>query len=109
MKDFARVYQQDEAALATLFGQNYANMKKGLERVEALKMAVSADTHPEIAEAIANGTWGVDDSKPAAPARQTAPVRIPQTSDDFPYGLMFVMLGIGVLGMLFFVRKKKDL
>lgn len=109
VKDFARVYQQDEAALATLFGQNYANMKKGLERVEALKRAVSADTHPEIAEAIANGTWGVDDSKPVAPVRQTAPVRIPQTSDDFPYGLMFVMLGIGVLGMLFFVRKKKNL
>ncbi len=44
-------------------------------------VTVEGDDHPDIAEAIANGTWG-------QPTPTPAPAVIPQTSDDMPLGML---------------------
>lgn len=68
--------------------------------------AAPESEHPEIAEAIANGTWGVPDPTPAptaAPAATAAPVRtrssIPQTADDSAPALAVVLMLVSLLGM----------
>lgn len=61
------------------------------------------DEHPDIAEAIANGTWGQPTSTPAAAAV------IPQTSDDMPITLLIGAAGIAAVGIIVLVvlRKRK--
>ena len=68
--------------------------------------AAPESEHPEIAEAIANGTWGVPDPTPAptaAPAATAAPVRtrssIPQTADESAPALAVVLMLVSLLGM----------
>lgn len=70
--------------------------------------------HPEIEEAKKNGTWGVDDNKPAATAKPAAaaavtPVRssIPKTSDDSNLMLWVCLMGIAALGLGGAVYMKK--
>lgn len=73
------------------------------------------DEHPEIGEAIANGTWGQPDSAPAASSNSTAAgstsVSIPQTSDDANLTLWIVLLAVSavaivVLGVIIYRRRK---
>lgn len=73
------------------------------------------DEHPEIGEAIANGTWGQPDSAPAASSNSTAAgstsVSIPQTSDDANLTLWIVLLAVSavaivVLGVVIYRRRK---
>ena len=70
--------------------------------------------HPEIEEAKKNGTWGVDENKPAATAKPAAaavtPVRtssIPKTSDDSNLLLWVCLMGIAALGLGGAVYMKK--
>ena len=61
------------------------------------------DEHPDIAEGIANGTWG---GKPTAtPAPSST---IPQTGDDLPLGLLIVVAiaAAGAAGGLIVLRKR---
>ena len=60
------------------------------------------DDHPDIAEAIANGTWG-------QPTPTPAPAVIPQTSDDMPITLLIGAAGIAAAGIVVLVilRKRK--
>lgn len=73
------------------------------------------DEHPEIGEAIANGTWGQPDSAPAASSNSTAAgstlVSIPQTSDDANLTLWIILLAVSavaivVLGVVIYRRRK---
>ncbi|HIX18884.1 MAG TPA: hypothetical protein H9860_11310 [Candidatus Gemmiger faecavium] len=73
------------------------------------------DEHPEIGEAIANGTWGQPDSAPAASSNSTAAgstsVSVPQTSDDANLTLWIVLLAVSavaivVLGVVIYRRRK---
>lgn len=73
------------------------------------------DEHPEIGEAIANGTWGQPDSAAAASSNSTAAgstsVSIPQTSDDANLTLWIVLLAVSavaivVLGVVIYRRRK---
>lgn len=110
---FAQENNLSEANLVSLFGEAYQTVKKGISTIDTLKREAmnAGDQHPEIAEAIANGTWGKDTSSTPAAAQPAAkqPVRIPQTSDDFPYGLMVLLIGVGLIGMAFVACKKKRL
>lgn len=60
------------------------------------------DEHPDIAEAIANGTWG-------QPTPTPAPAVIPQTSDDMPITLLIGAAGVAAAGIVVLVilRKRK--
>ena len=58
--------------------------------------------HPEIGEAIRNGTWGVDDT-PTAKATGA----IPRTSDDSPLLLWVTLLGISLAGLVLLVIRKR--
>lgn len=73
------------------------------------------DEHPEIGEAIANGTWGQPDSAAAASSNSTAAgstsVSIPQTSDDANLTLWIILLAVSavaivVLGVVIYRRRK---
>ena len=73
------------------------------------------DEHPEIGEAIANGTWGQPDSAAAASSNSTAAgstsVSVPQTSDDANLTLWIVLLAVSavaivVLGVVIYRRRK---
>lgn len=75
------------------------------------------DEHPEIGEAIANGTWGKPDSAPAAsstaPAAGSTSVSVPQTSDDANLTLWIVLLAVSaaaivVLGIVIYRRRKSS-
>ena len=72
--------------------------------IASVKTAVLSE-HPEIGEAIKNGTWGVDDKKTAAAATVSAPSGvIKATGDNTAVVLMMGALAIvGVLGLA--VRK----
>ena len=71
--------------------------------------------HPEIEEAKKNGTWGVDENKPAATAKPASaaaavtPVRssIPKTSDDSNLMLWVCLMGLAALGLGGAVYMKK--
>lgn len=64
--------------------------------------AVPQSEHPEIGEAIRNGTWGVDDTPTAKAAGA-----IPRTSDDSPLLLWVVLLGISLAGLVLLVIRKR--
>lgn len=73
------------------------------------------DEHPEIGEAIANGTWGQPDSAAAVSSNNSAAgstsVSIPQTSDDANLTLWIVLLAVSavaivVLGVVIYRRRK---
>lgn len=64
--------------------------------------AVPQSEHPEIGEAIRNGTWGVDDT-PTAKATGA----IPRTSDDSPLLLWVALLGISLAGLVLLVIRKR--
>ena len=139
-KTYNRTDVVNETALPTLSKNNY-NFKgwkfEGIdgqhfnmtaELFEAL-LANHADTtvvnavsvfegplseHPEIEEAKKNGTWGVDENKPAATAKPAAaaavtPVRssIPKTSDDSNLMLWVCLMGLAALGLGGAVYMKK--
>lgn len=72
--------------------------------IASVKTAVLSE-HPEIGEAIKNGTWGVDEKKATAAATVSAPSRvIKATGDNTAVVLMMGALAIvGVLGLA--VRK----
>lgn len=76
------------------------------------------DEHPEIGEAIANGTWGKDEAtatpKPATSAAgSTATVTnntVPQTADEMNLGLLMMLLVVsaaGLTGTVLYTRKNK--
>ena len=71
-------------------------------RSEPSATAAPQSEHPEIGEAIRNGTWGVDDT-PAAKAAGA----IPRTSDDSPLLLWVVLLGISLAGLVLLVIRKR--
>lgn len=73
------------------------------------------DEHPEIGEAIANGTWGQPDSAAAGSSNNSAAgstsVSVPQTSDDANLTLWIVLLAVSavaivVLGVVIYRRRK---
>lgn len=73
------------------------------------------DEHPEIGEAIANGTWGQPDSAAAVSSNNSAAgstsVSIPQTSDDANLTLWIILLAVSavaivVLGVVIYRRRK---
>ena len=64
--------------------------------------AAPQSEHPEIGEAIRNGTWGVDDT-PTAKATGA----IPRTSDDSPLLLWVALLGISLAGLVLLVIRKR--
>lgn len=60
------------------------------------------DDHPDIAEAIANGTWG-------QPTPTPAPAVIPQTSDDMPLGMLIgaAVVASAALVVLTVLRRRR--
>ena len=83
-------------------------------------VVAKVDEHPEIGEAIANGTWGKDEAtatpKPATSAAgSTATVTttnnsIPQTADEMNIGLLMMLLVVsaaGLTGTVLYTRKNK--
>lgn len=75
------------------------------------------DEHPEIGEAIANGTWGQPDSAAAVSSNNSAAgstsVSVPQTSDDANLTLWIVLLAVSavaivVLGVVIYRRRKSS-
>lgn len=83
-------------------------------------VVAKVDEHPEIGEAIANGTWGKDEAtatpKPATSAAgSTATVTttnnsIPQTADEMNIGLLMmlpVVSAAGLTGTVLYTRKNK--
>ena len=62
------------------------------------------DEHPEVGEAIANGTWGTP--TPAASATST----IPQTSDSMPIGLLAgtAAIAAAAIALLLVLRKRRQ-
>lgn len=71
-----------------------------------------ADEHPEIADAIANGTWGQPKPTPAptAAAGQQAAAAVPQTADAATPVLWMVLavLSLGGAGALLVLRRRRD-
>lgn len=71
-----------------------------------------ADEHPEIADAIANGTWGQPKPTPAptAAAGQQAAAAVPQTADAAAPVLWMVLavLSLGGAGALLVLRRRRD-
>ena len=74
------------------------------------------DEHPDIAEGIANGTWG---GKPTATpgsgstsstTNNGASNTVPQTSDDFPYMALIVLacVAAGGVGVVLYAKKRKS-
>lgn len=59
------------------------------------------DDHPDIAEAIANGTWG-------QPTPTPAPAVVPQTGDNMPVMLLVILavVAAGAIVVLVVVRKR---
>lgn len=81
-------------------------------------VVAKVDEHPEIGEAIANGTWGKDEAtatpKPATSAAgSTATVTnntVPQTADEMNIGLLMMLLVVsaaGLTGTVLYTRKNK--
>lgn len=70
------------------------------------------DEHPEIADAIANGTWGQPKPTPAptAAAGQQAAAAVPQTADAAAPVLWMVLavLSLGGAGALLVLRRRRD-
>ena len=64
--------------------------------------AAPQSEHPEIGEAIRNGTWGVDDTPTAKAAGA-----IPRTSDDSPLLLWVALLGISLAGLVLLAIRKR--
>ena len=65
-----------------------------------------SDEHPEIADAIKDGSWGQPASPTPAPAAQ-----VPQTGDSFHLGLVVLLLGASLCGItacLVALRRKKN-
>ena len=65
------------------------------------------DEHPDIAEGIANGTWGgTPTPTPAASATST----IPQTSDSMPIGLLAgtAAIAAAAIALLLVLRKRRQ-
>ena len=56
-------------------------------------VTVEGDDHPDIAEAIANGTWG-------QPTPTPAPAVIPQTSDDMPLGMLIGVAAVAAAALV---------
>lgn len=56
-------------------------------------VTVEGDDHPDIAEAIANGTWG-------QPTPTPAPAVIPQTSDDMPLGMIIGVAAVAAAALV---------
>ena len=70
------------------------------------------DEHPDIAEGIANGTWGAaPTAKPndgsAAASGSGATSAIPQTSDNFPYEVLSILTCLAVGGFIVALYLKK--
>lgn len=70
------------------------------------------DEHPDIAEGIANGTWGAaPTAKPndgsAAASGSGATSAIPQTSDNFPYEVLSILACMAVGGFIVALYLKK--
>lgn len=65
------------------------------------------DDHPDIAEGIANGTWGAKPTATPAPASTNT---VPQTSDSLPMGVLIVVavLAIGAVCGLVVLRKRNE-
>lgn len=73
---------------------------EGLTRAMGTASSQNQDQHPEIAEAIKNGTWGKEDntSKPAQQASGTQ-ATVPQTSDTENVTLWVALMAISLFGL----------
>lgn len=73
---------------------------EGLTRAMGTASSQNQDQHPEIAEAIKNGTWGKEDntSKPAQQASGTQ-ATVPQTSDTENVTLWVALMAISLVGL----------
>lgn len=73
---------------------------EGLTRAMGTASSQNQDQHPEIAEAIKNGTWGKEDntSKPAQQASGTQ-AAVPQTSDTENVTLWVALMAISLVGL----------
>ena len=65
------------------------------------------DEHPDIAEGIANGTWG---GTPRPPPAASATSTIPQTSDSMPIGLLAgtAAIAAAAIALLLVLRKRRQ-
>ena len=87
------------------------NLAKASSTTPATKASAPKDDHPEIAEAIANGTWGKDTTTAAAPAASVvgsgAGAVIKATGDNAGTILLVSFIAIaGILGLA--VRKQGE-
>ena len=73
------------------------------------------DEHPDIAAGIANGTWGgAPTAQPnggnAAPSQNgNTTVKVPQTSDSFPFGVLIGLACLAIVGcgVVFYMKKRQ--
>ena len=69
---------------------------------------VAASEHPEIGEAIKNGTWGVDEKKAtAASATVSAPNRVIKATGDNT-AVVMLMGALAIVGVLGLAVRKSD-
>ena len=68
----------------------------------------TGDTHPDIAEGIANGTWGAAPAASSDPAAATS--TIPQTSDNLPLAALVIVavVAAGAVCGLVVLRKRSN-
>ena len=96
----------------TALTDNWTIVYAGWEKVPETPPAVTVpstptpDEHPDIAEGIANGTWG--GTPTPTPSAQTT--TIPQTSDSLPLGMLIVVAvaAAGAVVVLLVLRKRRS-
>lgn len=107
MKKLASLLLALAFALATAaFAQDVTIRTTVPERPAA--PAAPGDDHPEIADAIRNGTWG----RPAAPAlpNDAAGTAVPKTADSFDVALWLALASVSAAGAgtLSVLRRRAD-
>ena len=108
-------YWDADAAAAKIADRYVEDEKGGILSITANIVAAPAtttttttpkDEHPDIAEGIANGTWGA--APTAAPAAAADANTIPQTGDNLPVAFLIVVAAAaaGAVGGLSVLRKR---
>ena len=77
-------------------------------RTVASTLVAATSEHPEIGEAIKNGTWGVDEKKAtAASATVSAPNRVIKATGDNT-AVVMLMGALAIVGVLGLAVRKSD-